>query len=185
MGFWPFSGPDERHQQGCAGWKYIAALDIPGHVEKTAGDVVALLTAPHFPIDTVMDIIIAGSQLAPQVHESCGHPIELDRVTGAEAAYAAATRRASLYPSESTSRSTTTRPEQSDVSPSTSDTTTEWLRTGQSRFLSQEVRRSVYRALMGVIKAGAGMLMLNPRLRLPGADGGASPTGHSTSKAEN
>ena len=29
-----------------------------------------------------------GSQLALQVHESCGHPIELDRVFGTEAAYA-------------------------------------------------------------------------------------------------
>ncbi len=75
-------------QQGCAGWEYITALDIPGNAEKTASEAVALLTAQHCPIDTVRDIIIGGSQLALQVHESCGHPIELDRVMGAEAAYA-------------------------------------------------------------------------------------------------
>ena len=75
-------------QQGCAGWEYITALDIPGNAEKTASEAVALLTAQHCPIDTVTDIIIGGSQLALQVHESCGHPIELDRVLGAEAAYA-------------------------------------------------------------------------------------------------
>ena len=75
-------------QQGCAGWEYITALDIPGHAEQTATEAVALLTAPHCPIDTVTDVIIGGSQLALQVHESCGHPIELDRVLGAEAAYA-------------------------------------------------------------------------------------------------
>ncbi len=88
MGFWPFLGSDEGHRQGCAGWKYIAALDIPGHAEKTASEAVALLTALHCPIDTVMDIIIGGSPLDLQVHESCGHPIELDRVMGAGAAYA-------------------------------------------------------------------------------------------------
>ncbi len=73
-------------QQCSAGWEYIAALDIPGHAEETASEAVALLTAPHCPIDSVTDVIIGGTQLTHQ--ESCGHPIELDRVMGAEAAYA-------------------------------------------------------------------------------------------------
>ncbi len=60
-------------QQGCAGWEYITALDIPGNAEKTASEAVALLTAQHCPIDTIRDIIIGGSQLALQVHESCRH----------------------------------------------------------------------------------------------------------------
>ena len=34
------------------------------------------------------DLIIDGSQLALQVHESIGHPTELDRVLGEEAAFA-------------------------------------------------------------------------------------------------
>ena len=36
-------------QQGCAGWEYITALDIPGQAEKTASEAVALLTAQHCP----------------------------------------------------------------------------------------------------------------------------------------
>ena len=35
-----------------------------------------------------MDIILAGEMLALQIHESCGHPIELDRVLGTEASFA-------------------------------------------------------------------------------------------------
>ena len=75
-------------QQGCAGWEYITSLDIPGNSEKTAMEAVALLTAEPCPTDIITDVIIGGSQLALQVHESCGHPIELDRVFGEEAAYA-------------------------------------------------------------------------------------------------
>ena len=33
-------------------------------------------------------MILDGSQVALQVHESCGHAIELDRVLGMEAAFA-------------------------------------------------------------------------------------------------
>jgi TldD protein len=36
----------------------------------------------------VTTIILDGPQLGLQVHESCGHPIELDRVFGSEAAFA-------------------------------------------------------------------------------------------------
>ena len=75
-------------QQGCAGWEYITSLDIPGNSEKTAMEAAALLTAESCPTDIITDVIIGGSQLALQVHESCGHPIELDRVLGEEAAYA-------------------------------------------------------------------------------------------------
>jgi len=46
-----------------------------------------LLAAPQCPSGE-MDIILAGEMLALQVHESCGHPIELDRVLGTEASYA-------------------------------------------------------------------------------------------------
>src|SRR5258707_11370518 len=35
-----------------------------------------------------MDLIVDGTQLALQIHESIGHPIELDRVLGTEANYA-------------------------------------------------------------------------------------------------
>lgn len=75
-------------QQGCAGWEYILAMDLANHAERIATEAVALLTADPCPTDTLTTVIIGGSQLALQVHESCGHAIELDRVLGSEAAYA-------------------------------------------------------------------------------------------------
>ncbi len=75
-----------RHQ-GTAGWEFITAMDLPGHARQTAEEAVALLTAPPCP-SGVTTVILGGSQLALQIHESCGHPIELDRVFGTEAAYA-------------------------------------------------------------------------------------------------
>ena len=75
-------------QQGCAGWEYIVGMDLPGNAERVGSEAVALLTADPCPSDLVTTVIIGGSQLALQVHESCGHAIELDRVLGTEAAYA-------------------------------------------------------------------------------------------------
>lgn len=75
-----------RHQ-GTAGYEFIEALDLAGHAQPTAEEAVALLVAPTCP-SGVMTLIIGGTQLALQVHESCGHPTELDRVFGSEASYA-------------------------------------------------------------------------------------------------
>jgi len=75
-----------RHQL-CAGWEAIEAMDLAGNAERIAGEAVALLTAEQCP-SGVMTVILDGTQAALQVHESCGHPTELDRVLGAEAAYA-------------------------------------------------------------------------------------------------
>jgi TldD protein len=75
-----------RHQ-GTAGWEFITALDLVGHARQTAEEGVALLSAPQCP-SNITTVILGGSQLALQIHESCGHPIELDRVLGSEAAYA-------------------------------------------------------------------------------------------------
>ena len=74
--------------QGCAGWEYIERMDLPGNAERVASEAVALLTADPCPRDVITDVVIGGSQLALQVHESCGHAVELDRVLGSEAAYA-------------------------------------------------------------------------------------------------
>ena len=78
----------QGRQQGCAGWEYIERMDLPGNAERVANEAVALLTADLCPSDTVTTVVIGGAQLALQIHESCGHAIELDRVMGAEAAYA-------------------------------------------------------------------------------------------------
>ena len=78
----------QGRQQGCAGWEYVATMDLPGNAERVATEAVALLTADPCPSDLVTTLIIGGAQLGLQIHESCGHAIELDRVMGAEAAYA-------------------------------------------------------------------------------------------------
>ena len=65
----------------------LVALDLPGHAEKTGREAVELLKADECPARSTT-LIIGGTQLALQVHESCGHPIELDRVFGTEASYA-------------------------------------------------------------------------------------------------
>lgn len=77
------------HGGGCfqGGWETIAALDLVGNAPRIAEQAVALLQAPLCPALTTA-LILDGSQLALQVHESVGHPTELDRVLGDEAAFA-------------------------------------------------------------------------------------------------
>jgi len=75
-----------RHH-GTAGYEQFLSLDLIGNARRTAEEAVALLSAKPCP-DEVTTIVLDGSQAALQVHESCGHPIELDRVWGTEASYA-------------------------------------------------------------------------------------------------
>ncbi len=66
-----------------AGYERIAALDLLAHVDRIADEAVALLTAP--PLETrTCDVILESSQVGLQIHESCGHPTELDRALGTE-----------------------------------------------------------------------------------------------------
>ena len=75
-------------QQVTAGWEAVQAWDLSGNAERIASEAEALLTADPCPSDLTTTLILGGDQVALQVHESCGHPIELDRVFGTEAAYA-------------------------------------------------------------------------------------------------
>ncbi len=75
-----------RHQ-GTLGYELITDMDMPAHGEQIAEEAVALLSAKQCPSGATT-IILGATQLALQVHESCGHPIELDRVFGSEASYA-------------------------------------------------------------------------------------------------
>jgi TldD protein len=76
-----------RGQNVTRGYELIDELDLAGHAPKVAEEAVALLTAPLCPTETT-DIILDSNQLALQIHESCGHATELDRVLGDEASYA-------------------------------------------------------------------------------------------------
>lgn len=75
-----------RHQQ-TRGWEFVTEQDLVGNAPRIAEEAVALLSADPCPED-VTTLILGGSQVALQIHESCGHAIELDRVFGAEAGFA-------------------------------------------------------------------------------------------------
>ncbi len=75
-----------RHQ-GTEGWEFVDRYDLPGNAARVAEEASALLRARSMEPGTTT-VILDGSQVALQIHESCGHPIELDRVLGTEAAFA-------------------------------------------------------------------------------------------------
>jgi TldD protein len=69
------------------GFEAVRALDLAEHAQETAELAVALLDAPQCPSGE-MDLVLDSTQVALQIHESCGHPTELDRVFGTEASFA-------------------------------------------------------------------------------------------------
>jgi TldD protein len=66
-----------------SGWEFILGLDFSGQALRVRDEALALLSAPKAP-SGAHDLVIGSSQLALQVHESCGHPTELDRALGLE-----------------------------------------------------------------------------------------------------
>ena len=71
------------------GYEFIRSLGLVENAERIREEAVALLSADPCPSGE-FDLILASDQLALQVHESCGHPTELDRVLGTEISYAGA-----------------------------------------------------------------------------------------------
>ena len=76
-----------RGQYQAGGYEIVEAMHLVEHAENMASEAVALHSARQCPAG-VMTLILDGSQLALQVHESCGHPTELDRVLGSEINFA-------------------------------------------------------------------------------------------------
>jgi len=70
-----------------AGYEFIQGLKLEDNAARAAEEAVQLLSAKDCPSGE-FTVILDGSQLALQVHESCGHPVELDRVLGMEASFA-------------------------------------------------------------------------------------------------
>ncbi len=81
------SYPQSFGQYETGGYEVVRGFDLPSAVDRVAEEAVALLSAPECPATTT-DLILEGSQLALQIHESVGHAIELDRILGWEAAFA-------------------------------------------------------------------------------------------------
>jgi len=69
------------------GYEFVESLKLAENAERTREEALALLSAEECPAGK-RDLIIASDQLALQVHESCGHPVELDRALGMEISYA-------------------------------------------------------------------------------------------------
>jgi TldD protein len=69
------------------GYEYVNKINLLGNAGRVAEQAVELLTAPLCP-EKITTLVLDSSQVALQVHESCGHPIELDRVMGMEASFA-------------------------------------------------------------------------------------------------
>jgi TldD protein len=70
-----------------AGWEYVEGLGLEREAPRVAEQAVALLGARPCPA-AVTTVVLDSEQMGLQVHESVGHPTELDRIYGTEAAYA-------------------------------------------------------------------------------------------------
>ncbi len=74
-------------QHQLKGYELVEELKLLENAPRIAEEAVALHAADQCP-EGRFDLILDSSQLGLQIHESIGHPIELDRVLGAEANYA-------------------------------------------------------------------------------------------------
>jgi len=74
--------------QGSLHAETLTALDFtPVTAQRMATEALELLLAPECPTGT-MDIVLSPAQMTLQIHESIGHPLELDRILGDERNYA-------------------------------------------------------------------------------------------------
>lgn len=74
-------------QYETSGYELIEKMNLLDNAQRIAEEASALLDAPECP-SMVTTLVLDGSQVALQVHESIGHPTELDRILGMEASYA-------------------------------------------------------------------------------------------------
>ena len=81
---WPNSF---RGNYATAGWEFIKKLELVKNGARIAKEAMALLEEAECP-SGVFDLVIDSAQMTLQIHESVGHPVELDRVFGYEAGYA-------------------------------------------------------------------------------------------------
>jgi TldD protein len=70
-----------------SGWEYVEGLRLVEEAPRVAEQAAALVRADPCP-SGITTVVLDADQVALQVHESVGHPTELDRVYGTEASYA-------------------------------------------------------------------------------------------------
>ena len=81
------SYPQSFGQYETGGYETVRKWDYPDNAQRIAEEAVALLGADEMA-ERETFLILEGSQMALQIHESVGHAIELDRILGWEAAFA-------------------------------------------------------------------------------------------------
>ncbi|WP_269532252.1 TldD/PmbA family protein [Chitinimonas sp. BJYL2] len=69
------------------GMEIIAEAGLLGAGRRVADEALQLLYAPNCP-NGAMDLLLMPEQMMLQIHESIGHPLELDRILGDERNYA-------------------------------------------------------------------------------------------------
>jgi predicted Zn-dependent protease len=69
------------------GLEQLDELEVDTVPERLADEVLTLLDAPDCPAG-VRDLVLLPSQMVLQIHESIGHPLELDRILGDERNFA-------------------------------------------------------------------------------------------------
>jgi TldD protein len=74
-------------QHALQGYELVQSLDLLKNAPIVAEEAAALHSASQCP-EKIGTLILGASQLGLQIHESIGHPIELDRVLGEEANFA-------------------------------------------------------------------------------------------------
>jgi predicted Zn-dependent protease len=72
-------------QQGAT--EILARFHFTGSGRRIAEEAVEMLAAPNCPSGR-MDVLLAPDQMVLQIHESIGHPLELDRILGDERNFA-------------------------------------------------------------------------------------------------
>lgn len=70
-----------------AGLEHIDMIDFDAQAARISSESERLLSAENCPSEK-MDIVLAPDQMILQIHESIGHPLELDRILGDERNYA-------------------------------------------------------------------------------------------------
>jgi predicted Zn-dependent protease len=69
------------------GWEKFQGSELWERATRIGEQAVELLSAPECP-DTTTTLVLAPDQMMLQIHESIGHPLELDRILGDERNYA-------------------------------------------------------------------------------------------------
>ncbi len=82
------NGPRGRNHQG--GWEFLDLAGGEAEARRIAEQALELLSAPECPAMKA-DLVLAPDQMMLQIHESVGHPLELDRMLGDERNFAGST----------------------------------------------------------------------------------------------